>query len=545
MTETSTKPTTTLQGIGLLLHVRWLVLRNGLRRTRKRFEFAAGIIVAAMGTLVVLVVGLLFAALAYGMASRTGSYRIIGVLLWIVFVVWQLVPLLLEAGSPAVDFRELARYPFTFTAYVILNLAYGFLDPAGMAALYWLGMTWVGLVLAHPEFFATATLGALGFAFFNLVLNRVVFAFFARVVSTRRGRERLLAVIFGVSILMQFLIYGVGGPTIATIVRSPWVQRVAALISLLPPSVAYHGMTQVGMSAAPGLLGIGAWSLLLLPLMLRQVRRNYLGEIAPEVAKRSGAVQVRPGWQFPGMSGAMAAMMEKELRYSLRNPQVIMNLASIVVFCSIFLFSSRAAKVFQEGLHIGRGAGTGMYPMLLGWAMLASSPFLANTLGGDGHGFDRWLLAPVELRSVLAAKNAANGLIMGVLAFFVTLLCVFSLSPPPAQVANVTLGALYAALMLLALGNWVSVRYPKRVDIGKLSNRNVSEMAMLLGALFYAFLGGSLYFIVMLARWFGAWLLPAGLLAYLVLALVIYRVGLQRAASRLALRSAEILDELK
>ncbi len=533
-----------LRSLRLLAEVRWRTLRNEMRRGQKRAELAVAMLMTFFGSLVALVTGLLFLAGSYVPVARRGRFEVIALFLWCIFAVWQLVPVLLEGASPSVNFRELARYPLTFSTYAALHLIYGLLDPAALLTLFWLAMVWLGLVLARPALLAPATAAAVAFVGFNLFLNRVIFAFFERIMSTRRGRERFLVIVFLVSILLQVVIYGGMGQRMEKAGVSAGFKRAAVAVqNASPPGLAFRAMTTPAPGALVGLGGLAAWVLLLAPFMLRQVRRNYLGEIQPEVVRRAGAVQARPGWELPWTSGATAAVIEKELRYALRNPQVTMNTASVLVFCALLLFSPGLSRVLSQGLHIGRSAT--LYPMLVGYAMLTTTQLINNCFGSDGQGFHRWLMAPANLELILAAKNAAMAALMAFMALALSVLCGFSMALPPALIAQVLLGAAYGALLLLSAGNWFSVRFPKHVDPGRLSNRNVSEVAILLGLVTYGVISGSLWVLVFTSRRVGSWLLPLGLLVLLGCAVLVYRRSLRGAAAYLAGHTAEMMEELK
>ncbi|MFI5106270.1 MAG: hypothetical protein ACHP79_15215, partial [Terriglobales bacterium] len=118
-----------------------------------------------------------------------GKFNVLAGLLWAVFLIWQLAPVLFEGYSPGLNFREVARYPVSMRLYFFLNAAYGIFDPAALTGLCWLFSIWLGIVYARPEWALPAALAFVVFAAFNVVCNRIVIGLFERFQSTRKGRE--------------------------------------------------------------------------------------------------------------------------------------------------------------------------------------------------------------------------------------------------------------------------------------------------------------------------------------------------------------------
>src|SRR3954451_17852199 len=99
----------------VLALARWQAFRNSLRRKQKQYEliFTAMYWLGGLGLL--LGGGALFFAATFFLLPK--STVVLGAAFWVLFLIWQLVPVVLEGQSPAVDFREIARYPITFKLY--------------------------------------------------------------------------------------------------------------------------------------------------------------------------------------------------------------------------------------------------------------------------------------------------------------------------------------------------------------------------------------------------------------------------------------------
>jgi len=530
-----------VEHLRLLIGLRWQVLRNSWRKASGRLETLAGGLYVASAALVGLVLGAGFLGGAYAFTAR-GRYAALAVMLWVLFVLWQFGPVVLEGGSPAINFRELVRYPIALRTFALLNLLYGASDPVGLMALGWTVCLAIGVAAARPEWVARVLAATVMFALVNLGCNRIVFGFFERLMSTRRGREITLTVILVMLVLPQFLLQSVNAPWLHA--HLPVIRPALAFIqSVAPPGLAHRLL--LGTRTGWALAGLLAWICGTLLIMWRQLARLYRGEIPPATVRHGGAVQAAPGWQFPGLSSAFSAAIEKELRYFLREPRTFFNLLSALAFVAVLVFGARGGSALRIGLGI-RGNVEQLYPAMLGYGLLICATFSYNAFGTDRGGFPRWMLSPMPLRQVLLAKNAASMLLTLVLLALITALCAAGRGLPPAQVARCAAGAAYALLLILALGNWLSVRWPKPVESGKLSSRNVSEMAMLLGMLAQGLIAGSLAALSLAARLLGVpWLFIAGVAVLIPIAAVLYRLSLDAAARRLATAPEELADALE
>ncbi|HYL93653.1 MAG TPA: hypothetical protein VEW69_10925, partial [Alphaproteobacteria bacterium] len=155
------------------------------------------------GTFAVLATSVAFAFIT-AMVLQAGRAAVpMGVMLWVVFLIWQLAPVLVEAHSPGLSFREIARYPASFSVYFLFNAAYGLLDPAAITGLCWLFAMWIGVLWAAPDWALVAAGAFFLFASFNLLCNRLLMGLLERYQNTRKGRERVVIVSLIVVLLPQ------------------------------------------------------------------------------------------------------------------------------------------------------------------------------------------------------------------------------------------------------------------------------------------------------------------------------------------------------
>ncbi|HZD95962.1 MAG TPA: hypothetical protein VE133_17000, partial [Candidatus Sulfotelmatobacter sp.] len=127
-----------------MLWLRWQLFVNGLRRQSRRTELGMHVIWLLMGSLFVLVFSAGFFFGTFGLL-KIKRPDLLDLLLWAIFLVWQLAPILFEGYSPGLNFREVARYPVSFRLYFFLASAYGIADPAAITCLLWLFSMWLGV----------------------------------------------------------------------------------------------------------------------------------------------------------------------------------------------------------------------------------------------------------------------------------------------------------------------------------------------------------------------------------------------------------------
>jgi len=135
-----------------------------------------------------------------------GSVEWLGLLLWGVFLFWQLFPLMATAFTENLDSSNLLRFPLSYRSYFLIRLAYGSFDPAtALGSLWLLGIT-LGIGIADPDLFFWAALVLLTFAICNILLARMIFVWIERWLAQRRTRE-ILGILFFV-LLISFQLIG-------------------------------------------------------------------------------------------------------------------------------------------------------------------------------------------------------------------------------------------------------------------------------------------------------------------------------------------------
>jgi len=479
----------------LLAEVRWQAFRNSLGMGFKRVEVLVRALTWTIGLGVVALVALVFFLDGYFLFLKRPY--ITHLLLWVLAFVWQVLPLVLEGSSPALDFREFVRYPVRFRLFYVMSVGYGLLDPAALACVTWLGALALGIMVAHPSTIPWVLLFFSLFALLNLLFNRVLFGWIRAATATRRRREILVAS----SMILLFIVQ------VAFWVLMPQVEKLDRKAQLLPVIESVNRYSPMGMtanalyspreSALPALVALGGGCLFFGFLLYRQLRPIYLGETESDSEARSGAVQAEPGWKLPGVGPEVSALFEREVRYFFRENRLWVNQLSIWMF--IFV-GTLAPRFLQQafGWNAERRAEM-LYPIAVSYSLVVLATLTYNCFWSDGGGFYRLLLSPVSMRRVLLAKNLFFGVAVMANLVVITTIVSLGISLPPLRLTNGVLTTLFIALGVVSAGNLLSGWFPKRIKSGSFNTKNASEAATFIGLMVLAVLSAGCF----VASWAG------------------------------------------
>jgi hypothetical protein len=176
------------------------------------------------------------------------------------------------------------------------------------------------------------------------------------------------------------------------------------------------------------------------------------------------------------MSPALSAIVEKDLRYVMRNAQLRMMTLMPLILIAVRIMNRRrfdhagsesstfATDFFRYGEGLMATAG-------ILYVFLILSGLFCNQFAFERGGMRTFILSPVDRKIVLLGKNIAFATVA--LAFSVSLLTVNQL-----VFRDITLGALLFVMLsflifvplMSVMGNWFSVRFPKRMKFGKRLN---------------------------------------------------------------------------
>jgi predicted permease len=194
--------------------------------------------------------------------------------------------------------------------------------------------------------------------------------------------------------------------------------------------------------------------------------------------------EVYSGWQFPFMSSPLSALLEKELRYASRNAQLRMMALMPLLLIGIRLLNRRfdqeiaaeGGSLVTEFLKYGQGL---MATGGILYVFLILTGLSCNLFAFEHAGMRTIILSPVNRSQILIAKNLAMTTVALVLSMALVAISqlVFRDITPGVLLFGVLSFVIYAALISV-FGNWLSIRFPKRMKIG--TRMNVSGVVGLL-----------------------------------------------------------------
>ena len=546
MAEVALAPTMSEQ-IWLIAALRWRVFRNALRSTRAKLDLLGLVLSSIMGGFFVLSVGFGLGVASYSLISR-GKPALLAFPLLAVFLFWQLAPLLLATSGAAFDFRNLLRFPLRFPVFLVLSLVYGLSDPAAVGSLIWLVCIAWGIALARLELLPAAVIVFVIYAAMNLLLSRAVFTWLERILARRRTREAFLA-LFLLFLLSSQLLAGMGERWQRRL--APSVLAALPALQMLPSGLAGKALASAAQGkmadfwlAAGLLLGYsGVFALLLIHRLRAQYSGEDLGETqAPTAVARAAPVSAASSNSLAAalLPGRVAALLEKERRYLLRNSGLLVSLiVPLVIVFPLILGGSRP----RPGPFARSPEMT--FPGAIAYALLIVLQFAHNSFAYDGRGLQLLFVSPVRFRDVLLAKNLTLALMVAFEMVMVGLGVILLGRAPSAIVLMATLfAAVFFTVVHFIVGNWLSLQFPRKFEFGSY-RRRVSGATMFVSLAVFALLMGTSALIVLLCRLAGVmWLVPLVFLALSGAALAVYLAtldGFDRFAQR---RREALLEQL-
>ena len=469
-----------------VLGMRWRMLVNSLRTKSGKFELGARIFATGFFTTVWLGVGIGCGVLAYQI-TRDRQLIFLPALLWPVFLMWQVVPVMLSTAQESVDFNFLLRFPMSFRSYALLYLFFGIFDPSSLLGVMCMLGIWVGVVTASPGLVIWITAALVLFALFNFLLTRMIFAWIERWLAKRRTRE-----ILGIVILCLFLSFQLLNPALHSqsghahsMGRTGFLHTlkiVQSVQAVFPPGLAGDAMAMASRGHALTALGLlsgvaiyGASAGLLLALRLRaEFRGESFGE-APasgltKVRVRDGATSVSAvmapaagrGW----FAGSVGAVLVKEVQYLSRSGVMLFGLITPVVL--IFAMGGPIRADRDMPIHFA-------FPIAIAYGFLPLTRQFCNSLGTEGAGIQLYFLSPTPFRSVMLAKNLLQAGLFCLELALVATIAVFRFGPPPPTLALATFcWVLFALPANLAAGNVLSITLAYRMTLTRLSREQGS-----------------------------------------------------------------------
>jgi len=482
-----------------LIWLKWRLLRNSLR-SRKA---VANKVASLLGILLALVtsvgLALILGIVAYFLSrpnalsdvvrrsatretSNIPSVEFIFFSIYgLVYLMWATVPLSI-GGSKQFDASKMLMYPITLRKLFAVDFVSELTTLHSVFAVPALLGVSIGAGLGSGNL-ATALLTAIPAILFGVALSKWLSTIIGTLVRRKRARgETILALIGAVA--------GLGAAAAGQI--APYIFKHAESLPWLrwtPPGAA--AFLLVGRPAGDTLayaisfLTLTAYGLVLIISTYRIARRTALGlegrRRRRDASMQNGQLEGYTGWRLPFLSPDLAALTEKEIRYAMRNAQVRMMALMPLILILLRVFNSRDMQDFGRGgpnefLTYASALFTagGVFYVFVILAGLS-----ANSFAFEEGGMRTLILAPVDRRKILLAKNISVAVVAFV--FSTALVILNAIIFRDLTLSNFLFVVLcffiFAALSSM-VGNWLSIHFPKRQEFGK--RLNVSGVAGLL-----------------------------------------------------------------
>lgn len=547
--------------------LRWNLFRNSFRRKGATSELLARIVMVPV--LALLVVGPILGggAAAYFVVSK-GHLNLLAVVFWAIFALQVVVSINIAQPGLSFDPEQLIRYPLSFPRYLTIRLFLGLLSTSTVIGTLALLAAATGATLALPILGPIVFAAALTLALANMLFVRMIFVWVDRWLSTRRARELFTGLVILLSIGFQYLNVtfnpGFGGGSsakraakLATLkhfyhLGTPILQRLPPGFAAMSVLEQAHGHPSL---AIINLAGVLCFAVVFLAVFAWRMRSEFGGEDLSEAAPRPPAAlaavhtdytaipgslgftiggSVHSGRRL-GLTPAMVACLLKESIYLRRNTAQFY--AVLAPLAMVLLFSSRMGSFSHSGYT---------FPAAVTYATLGICALSYNIFGLDATGIQFYFLAPTSFRSIVLSKNVFGFLFIALDVVLIYCVILFISGRPSVSVTLMTLAwAALAAFINAAVGNIRSITAPKKMDPGKISRKQASQMSALLAVALMLLTAAAGVAILFLARYTRVYWLPLPtLLTLALIAFALYLAGLTR-IDGLALRHREtMLEEL-
>jgi hypothetical protein len=482
--------------------LKWTLFRNSLRSSKAVVNRIATVLAMLIALGLALLVALGLGVAAYALTSpeiglhnfqprtRAGdpvippAEFIFFSILALCYLLWSTLPLSI-GSSRQFDPGNLLLYPISlrklFAVDFVSEIA-GLQSVFAIPAIIAIG---AGAGLAQGKL-AGGILIALVACTFGIALSKWISISVGSLIRKKRTRGETLLALIGV-------IAGLGGALFGQI--APVLFRHADSISTLrwtPPGALAYALTLGlrnghAMGFALALAAVSAYTVILIAISYWLSRRAILGGGRRRRARPTSiepAVENYTGWEIPLLSPGLSAIVEKDLRYVMRNAQVRMMTLMPLILIVVRIMNRRRFD------HTGSGSSTfatdffkyGEGLMATGgmlYVFLILAGLFCNQFAFERGGMRMIILSPVDRKTILLGKNIAISTVA--LIFSTGLLIVNEL-----VFRDITLGALLFVVLsfltfvplMSVMGNWLSVRFPKRMKFGK--RLNVSGVVGLL-----------------------------------------------------------------
>jgi hypothetical protein len=547
-----------------LIWLKWRLLRNSLRSSKAVVNKIASILGMLLAFSFSAIFSLILGFVAYSLAQPEGlgsalqrtaardlpegasTEFIFFSIFGIIYLMWATVPLSLGGGKQF-DAGKLLMYPITLRKLFAVDfisefttLHSVFLVPAVLALC-------IGAGLGSGNL-PTSLIAIVPGILFGVALSKWLSTIIGSILRRKRSRGETIIALIGA-------IAGLGTAAISQV--APILFKHAESFRSLrwtPPGAAAFllvaDVTTDPLPYAVAFATLSAYAIALLIATYWIARRAALGlerrqkqKTAMPIAGNEGYA----GWQLPFLPPDLSAIVEKELRYALRNAQVRMMALMPLIIIVIRMVNRQRFGTVGRGVSSGfLTYGSGL--LLIGglvYVFLILAGLSSNQFAFEEGGMRTFILSPVDRRKILLGKNIVLILIALVFASALLILNIIIFQDTtPGNLLFLSLTFIIFAAISSTLGNWLSIRFPKRMKYGKRLNVSgvaglflIPQVALLLSLPALATLIG-----YSTSSLFNEYL---ALAAFTLLAVAFYAIMINWHGKLLARREIEILDAVR
>ncbi|HEV2834936.1 MAG TPA: hypothetical protein VGW58_06445 [Pyrinomonadaceae bacterium] len=549
-----------------LVWLKWRLLRNSLRSSKAVVNKVASVLGMLLALLFAMVVALILGIVAYVISQPENLVHILArssteisaevtaefiffSILGFIYLMWATLPLSI-GGSKQFDAGKLLMYPITLRKLFAVDFISEFTTLHSIIAVPAIVALAIGAGLGTDNL-AVALIAAIPIVLFGVALSKWLSTIMGSLLRRKRARAETIVALIGV-------VAGLGGALAGQV--APILFRHAESLSSLrwtPPGAA--AFLLIASPSAPGaeyvlaFLTLSAYSIVLIVGTYWIARRAALGYEGRR--KRKAETEARldlpayAGWKLPLLPLDLSAVVEKELRYASRNAQMRMMAFMPLILIAIRLINSQRMESSMQRSREAHEFWTYGSGLLASGGVLYVFLILAgvscNAFAFEEGGMRTLILSPVDRRKILIGKNIA--ITFMALVFAIVLLTLNTIVFRDMTLENVLFLALafitFAAIMS-SIGNWLSIRFPKRMAFGK--RMNVSGVAGLMLIPIIIVLGIAPLLATLVGYFARSLLIEFATLALLALITVgIYALAVNIHGRTLARREIDILEAVR
>jgi ABC-2 type transport system permease protein len=437
-----------------IVWAQWRTLRNFYPRMGAGWTAFVGLIWYGFWIVVAASVALLLSGSSNPVLIRT----ILPGLLLLIFLYWQLVPLLMAASGASLDLRKLQVYPIPvrqlFGVEVLLRVT------GALEVFLVLVGTVVG-VIRNPSLPGWGALALIPFIAFNLLLGIGLRDAITRVLARRRIREAAFFLLILCAALPQILLTR----------GANFQDRIARVFAheawIGWPWTAAARVIE-GQSVLYSACALAAWCIAAAVFGYWQFRRSLAFD-AQAASARPGGPGTQAGlvdrlFRLPSMllADPLGALIEKEVRFLARSARFrlvfLMGFTfGLLVWLPVALGRPGSSPSFLRSNYL---TAISVYSLLL-----LSEACFWNSFGFDRSAAQIYFLAPLPFSRVLIGKNLTALIFITLEIGTIAIVCgLLGMPMNPVGLCEAFAVAGVISIFLLSAGNQLSVRQPRGVN---------------------------------------------------------------------------------